>query len=109
MSGKHYEYVAKEILDKTQNQFRRQQETDRQEMDTEHKPASKYEPTSSFSGVFSESIGKKDMPSLYRSFMSDPRLPSKSGRSPAKSEENGSESKTENQRSRNGTGALEDV
>lgn len=93
MSNKHDGTVAKEILEQTQNLFKTKRENTaatQPEMQAKEfeQPSKKYEPTSNFSKVFSETISQRTRPSIDANFKDNPRLTALSENSPKEREEN---------------------
>lgn len=79
LSNTHNRILAKEILNQTQNQIKKQKETVTISKDTSSNPSKdstpqKFEPTQNFSTVFSEHVGKKTEPTINARFKENPRL-----------------------------------
>lgn len=79
MTGKHGNTIADEIVEQTKEHFKKkiekstvvQPETHIEEFDLK---SEKFEPTSNFSKVFSETISKRTRPCINANFKENPRL-----------------------------------
>jgi len=90
MSSKHRGTMAKEIVDQASGYFEKQRgNLSAQEL--ERKPLKRFEPTPSFSRVFSETVGKKTRPSMGVNLKENPRLINPSENSTQQSKENETE------------------
>lgn len=82
--------MAKEIVDQASSYFEKQREN-LSAQEIERKPSKGFEPTPSFSKVFSETVGKKTRPSVDINLKENPRLTNRSEKSTQQSEENETE------------------
>jgi len=98
MPSKRRGTVAKEIVDQTLSHLKKQRENlsvTRSQTPPESErpagPSEKFEPTTSFSHVFSETVGKKTRPSVNIRLKENPRLINLSEESTQQSKENRTE------------------
>jgi len=96
MSSKHHKTLAKEIVDQTRGQFEKQRKNHAVTQPQSHaqefeQTSKKFEPTPSFSKVFSETVGKRTRRSVNIKLKENPRLINLSEKNTQQSEENKTE------------------